>query len=135
MDLYACLKPMGLVDYKTPKGSKNTAHLDYEMLDLRSIRLINRMIHFLGSHQVPFTKFMEDIVQEQEVKTKQAAQRIEIFMASKFFEKLHENGVKKTPNLHANLCLFLCIDRKYKKYLMLKKLKRCIIDFNNSAYF
>ena len=63
-DLQACLKPMGLVDYKTPKGSKNTAHLDYEMLDLRSIRLINRMIHFLGSHQVPFTKFMEDIVTE-----------------------------------------------------------------------
>ena len=37
--------------------------------------------------------------------------------------------------MHANLCYFLCIDKKYKSYLMLKKLKRCIIDFNNSDYF
>ena len=56
-------------------------------------------------------------------------------MAKKFFDKLHSHGVKKNSKSHANLCLFLCIDRKYKEYLMLKKLKRCIIDFNQSAYF
>lgn len=30
-----------------------------------------------------------------------------------------------------NLCMFLCIDQKYKHYLLIKKLKRMIIDFNN----
>lgn len=53
-------------------------------------------------------------------------------MASSFFEKLEKHGIKSNSNLHPNLCLFLCIDRKYKKYLMIKKLKRCIIDFNSS---
>ena len=71
----------------------------------------------------------------QEVKTQIASQEIEILMAKKLFEKLHKHGIKKDAQPHPNLCYFLCIDRKYKKFLMLKKLKRCIIDFNSSAYF
>jgi hypothetical protein len=31
--------------------------------------------------------------------------------------------------------MFLCIDAKYKNYLLLKRLKRAIIDFNNIQYF
>jgi len=93
------------------------------------------MIHHLGSHQIAFSSFMDDIVEKQEVKTQNASQEIEIFMAQKFFEKLHKHGIKKAAQPHPNLCYFLCIDRKYKKFLMLKKLKRCIIDFNSSAYF
>ena len=78
---------------------------------------------------------MQDLIQKQEVKTQTSEQEIEIFMARAFFEKLHQSGIKKSPAPYPNLCFFLCIDRKYKKFLMLKKLKRCIIDFNQSAYF
>ena len=56
-------------------------------------------------------------------------------MAKKFFGKLYRAGVKKKPMIHANLGSFLCIDKRYKNYLMLKKLKRCIIDFNQSKFF
>jgi hypothetical protein len=56
-------------------------------------------------------------------------------MATKFFEKLQKHKIKKTAVPHKNLCDFLCIDTKYTSYLMLKKLKRCIIDFNQSDYF
>ena len=55
-------------------------------------------------------------------------------MAKKFFQKLHRNGIKKSETIHTNLSQFLSLDAKYKNYLMLKKLKRCIIDFNNSLY-
>lgn len=134
-DLREVFSVLGIRDYKTPKGTASTAHLNYEKLDLRSIRLINRMIHYLGSQQIAFSSFMEDLIQKQEVKTQTSEQEIEIFMARAFFEKLHKSGIKKTPTPHPNLCYFLCIDRKYKKFLMLKKLKRCIIDFNQSAYF
>lgn len=78
---------------------------------------------------------MQDIIQTQEVKTKSSNQSVEIFPAKKFFAKLHEHQVKKNANPHTNLCSFLCIDQKYKQFLMLKKLKRCIIDFNQSSYF
>jgi len=46
------------------------AHLDYASLDFKSIRLINRMIHYLGSQSIGFSKFIGDIIQQQEVKTK-----------------------------------------------------------------
>ena len=93
------------------------------------------MINYLGSEQVSFSEFMSDIVQVQEVKTKTSNPNVEIFLAKKFFNKLYNHGIKKTATPHPNLCLFLCIDKKYKTYLMLKKLKRCIIDFNQSSYF
>ena len=48
-DLRDVFAVLGIQDYKTPKGTLSTAHLNYEKLDLRSIRLINRMIHYLGS--------------------------------------------------------------------------------------
>jgi len=56
-------------------------------------------------------------------------------MAKKFFALLQEHEIKKTKDVHDNLCFFLCIDKKYKNYLMLKKLRRCIMDFNQSPYF
>ena len=60
--------------------------INYDLLDLRSIRLINRMIHYLGSQQVSFTDFMKDIIQMQVVKTKEAKNpNVEIFLAKKFF--------------------------------------------------
>lgn len=69
------------------------------------------------------------------MKTKSANQTVDIFAAKKFFNKLYAHGIKKNPEIHQNLCTFLCLDKKYKNYLMLKKLKRCIIDFNQSGYF
>ena len=43
-------------------------------------------------------------------------------------------GIKKNANYHPNLCMFLCVYKKYKKILMLKKLKKCILDFSQSTY-
>ena len=93
------------------------------------------MIHFLGSNSVSFSKFLEPLIQKQEVKTKAANTQVDVFMAKKFFQKLHRAGVKKSPTINDNLAAFLCIDKRYKHYLMLKKLKRCIIDFNQSKFF
>ena len=56
-------------------------------------------------------------------------------MAKKFFTKLYENQIKKKDDVCQNLCEFLCIDKKYQKYLMKKKLKKCINDFRASDYF
>ena len=95
------------------------------------------MIHYLGSSheegtqkQVSFSDFMSDIVERQAVKTKTGSKDADIFLAKKFFQKLYDAGIKKNNLIHPNLCIFLCIDQKYKNYLMLKKLKRMIIDFN-----
>ena len=85
-DLSEAFDPLEIRDYKTPKGQKASNMINYDLLDLRSIRLINRMIHYLGSQQVSFTDFMKDIIQMQVVKTKEAKNpNVEIFLAKKFF--------------------------------------------------
>ena len=56
-------------------------------------------------------------------------------MAKKFFGKLQKAEVIKKAKVHPNLSQFICIDKRYKNYLMLKKLKRIIIDFNQSKFF
>ena len=91
---------------------------------------MNRMIHWLGSSNTSFSVFVKDLIQLHEVKTKTGNTKVEIIHAKKFFQKLYDNKIKKSPTPHPGLCLFICIDPKYKNYLQLKKLKRVIIDFN-----
>jgi len=80
-------------------------------------------------------EFMSDIVSKQDVKTKTSNQKVEIFMAKKFFHKLHKLNIRKSNSVLANLCDFLCLDKKYQNFLMLKKLKRCMVDFKSQRYF
>lgn len=83
---------------------------------------------------MPFGKFIEDILEKQEVKSGYQTISIDIIKGEKFFEKMMKCGIKKNANYHPNLCMFLCVDKKYKKILMLKKLKKCILDFSQSTY-
>lgn len=48
---------------------------------------------------------------------------IETLTARRFFKQLHKVKIKKTPKEHENLSTLLCIDKKYKSYLMVNKLK------------
>ena len=61
-DISLIMATMGIKDFKVPVGQKTNSHLDYNILDLKSIRLMNRMIHFLGSKDISFTQFMNDII-------------------------------------------------------------------------
>ena len=110
--------------------------MNYTELSLKSIRIINRMAAFVQVNNIDFGEFMSDIVVKQAVKTKSSMHAdIEIMMSKRFFAKLHQHGIKRSPEVCHNLCEFLCIDKKYTKYLMLKKLKKCMADFSASKYY
>ena len=53
-DIHEVFSTLGVRDFKVPKGQANMAHFDYASLDLRSIRLINRMIYYLGTNKITF---------------------------------------------------------------------------------
>lgn len=71
-DIEASFRPLGIRDVKNTES--NQINGDYNELDKKSIRIINRMIHFLGSQGINFSDFMSDIVQMQDVKTKKGSQ-------------------------------------------------------------
>jgi len=59
---------------------------------------------------------------------------VEIIKAELFYKKLKKDGIIKDEEGKDNLSLYLCIDESYKKYLMLKKLKRTLNDLASSEY-
>lgn len=113
-EIHAVLKPLGIQDFKVPKTEANQIYLDYNILDHRSIRLVNRLIHYLGTNKILFADFMKGIAQEQKVKTKTSEAMIETFTARRFFRQLHIVKIKKTAKEHDNLSQLLCIDKKYQ---------------------
>ena len=56
-------------------------------------------------------------------------------MANDFFNILYKYKLKKRNKLHLNLCSFLCIEKKYINILVVNKLKKCLIDFQQIEYF
>ena len=71
------------------------------------------------------------------IKTASKTQNIEIIESEIFFKKLQENGITKKDTIVENICLLLCIDKKYSNMLMMKKIKKVLSDFrpNKMRYF
>ena len=114
-----------------PKSKK---HLNYDSLDLKSKRILNRLFNYIQTHALDLYSYFNDLLVIQTVKTKTKVEKVELMKAETFFNKLHEINVKVSGSVHENLCKFLCIDDSYPHSLMLKKLKRAEIDFLKSSY-
>lgn len=113
--------------------------MNYEMLDMKSMRIIKRFLHFLSSQSaedggLDFASFMQELISKQTVKTKSSNAEVLLFSSQKFFKKLAKYNIKKTSTQHPNLQQFLCIDLKYQGFLMFRKLKKCMQDFNKSRF-
>lgn len=63
-EIHAILKPLGIQDFKIPKAEPNQITLDYGILDYQSIRLVNRLIHYLGTNKILFADFLKGLIQE-----------------------------------------------------------------------
>ena len=118
------------------EGRPNNKQLCYENMSLKSIRIINRIVNYLTINQLTYKDLLEDIIQNQKVKTgNQNIHQVEIFEAKSFFDKIHSLNLRKSSDVCENLCEMLCINKKYGNLLMFKKLKKCIGDFKTYEYF
>ena len=57
---------------------------------------------------------------------------VETLKAEGFFKMLYEADIIAQNQVNLNLCQFLCIDKSFKNILMLKKIKRAVVDFQSS---
>lgn len=122
---------------------QNVQGIDYGHLDLKSVRIFNRMLMFFAEERkqkgddesvIDFNKFMADIVTKQAVKTKQATPEVELFQATHFFDKLQQYGIRKSAEIHWPICRLLCIDAKYESFLMLKKLRKVLLCIKSNRF-
>lgn len=108
-DMCQVLKSFGVRE-DIPKSKK---YLNYNKLDLKSKRIINRFSNYLAVNQIHLMTFFDDIKEEKLVKTATSSEKRELVEAKKFFNKLHLLGLKKKPSIYENLCEFLCIGENY----------------------
>ena len=93
------MKSFGIIE-DLPKSKK---HLVYEQLNLKSIRILNRISHYFVANDIDVDDFFKDLNSEHMVKTKTKQEKVEIMKAELFFKKLHTCGIIKKPDIHYNL--------------------------------
>ena len=96
---------LGIKDYPAPKG----VPLDYSLLSLKSIRTINKLIHYLSDNE-GFIGFFKEMIDTKKISSASGKQEIEVFKDVDFFKKLKKVGVTKSDNVNLNLCNFICVD-------------------------
>lgn len=94
------MKSFGLVE----AGPRSKKHLNYEILDLRSKRILIRLCQYMQEQEMSFASFTSDIIVKLLVKTKSKVDKVEIIKAEALFKKLKDLGIKTKPEIHYNLC-------------------------------
>ena len=54
-DMQTILGCLGIKDYKAPKGTIIKKNLNYNILSFKSIRVLNRIIMYLGDNHIKFS--------------------------------------------------------------------------------
>lgn len=89
-ELVKVMKSFGIRE-DLPRSLK---HLNYEMLDLKSKRILNRVSNYLAEKEIDFNEFFNDLFSVHNVKTKTKTDQVEIMKAELFFKKLSNSGIK-----------------------------------------
>lgn len=77
-----------------------------------------------------------DNIEMKEIVAGKKSELIEIISADRFLKVLRNYGiVKRWEDLDENLQTFLGISQYYCEHLMIRKIRKCINDFNNCEFF
>lgn len=88
-DLCLVMKSFGVKE-ELPRSKK---HLNYDTLDLKSKRILNRLFKYLTENKIDISDFFRDIIVEQVVKTKTKTEKVELIKAEKVFLKMQDVGI------------------------------------------
>ena len=98
-DIFSVFSLLNIYEFKPQK----IEHMNYEILDMQSIRIIKRFLQFLsqqskmyGGQGLDFNQFMQELITKQIVKTKSSNAEVFLFSSQKFFKKLAKHGIKKS---------------------------------------
>lgn len=149
------LSPCGYQDYKRPISRKN---FDFNTLDIKSIRIMNRLAQHVYQEVEKFTlhnkingqlsreqkrtllgQIMESIFKDSlkrvNVHTQAKEESVYLINNEDFFKKLVLIGVRKSSKLHENLNQFLTVDNQYQYLILFKKLIKTVEVFHENGLF
>jgi len=96
---------------------------DLNQLDLKSIRIMNRIVERLEQKKEKIQDFFQPVIFEKEIKTKTDTRTYQLISSEHFFGFLQQQGLKKYETEHKNLSAQLSVDQnKYPDRILLSKL-------------
>jgi hypothetical protein len=128
-DLISIFKKLGIKE-SLPKKK----HLNFQKLENKSIRILNRFFEFLDANDLPISKIYKEHCIHMKIKTKNGLRSDELLATNKFFEILFLTKVKNSIMPCANLVEFLCVSKECHEYLMLRKIERAQKEFRKNDY-
>ena len=133
---------LGIVE-DVPVSTKN---FNYDNISGVGIRILNKIIRYMKEKKI---KDVRDLIGHENIKTKQLvadskSEMIEVILAEDFLKVLRDTKImKRWEDLDENLQIFLSlpslntaeIDEGSEDYLMMRKIIKCIQDFQNCELF
>ena len=124
----------------------NTKNFNYDNISGIGIRILNKIIRYMKEKKI---KDVRDFIGHENIKTKQLvvgskSEIIEVILAEDFLKVLRDTKImKRWEDLDENLQIFLSlpslntaeIDEGSEDYLMMRKIIKCIQDFQNCELF
>lgn len=81
--------------------------LDLSKLDQKSVKIMVMLMLFLLENNITAQEFFEPVLYQQNVKSKNKQQTLDIMKSEDFFKLICERGIRKKDSEHPNLKEFL----------------------------
>ena len=113
------------VEEKPKKKKKNQA-LDLSKLDQKSVKIMVMLMVELLQTDRTTQEFFEEVVFEQNVKTKTKQFTMTFIKSEDFFRVLQERGIRSKNKEHVNLREFLQLNAENPDLLLLKNIRKTL---------
>lgn len=90
---------------------------------------------YLLEQNISTADFFQDVIYQQNVKSKTKQQTIEIMNSEDFFRVLCERGIRKKPTENANLKEFLQLSPNFPNLIVVKNIKKTLEQMADNEAF
>jgi len=118
-----------LKNFNVPEKENRGKSLSSQELDSISKIIMLALAEYLPRAEISISELFANVTYQQLVKTKGKEKKVELINSADFFSLLCKIGINLEDTEHENLKDFLCLDKKHRDKLYLKKLKRTVNEF------
>jgi len=114
---------------------KKQKQLDLSQLDQKSVKIMVMLMLHLMQQEMTTQEFFEEVIFEQNVKTKTKHYTMILLKSEDFFRVLQEKGIRSKATEHENLRDFLKLSADYPDLLLLKHIKSTLEQMAENEAF
>ena len=90
---------------------------------------------YLLENEITTQEFFQDVIIEQQVRSKTKQQKLAIIKAEDFYKILQETGIRKKDTEHSNLTKFLQLSTNHAEMLLIKNIRRTLEQMAENEAF